>query len=172
MWPPKFTLDQEKILNLLTGDRFYSNPSAALREAILNAIDAVHRRRQVNSDFTPEILAIFNRDTMTLTVADNGVGMSQIEVDSLFAKVGASAATEETQKESVGEFGIGVISYFMAGKHLRTSDLRRREGSNRSINLIEICWRVVQQLSCSAHSVLKVRQLRFISEMMKHSSNW
>ena len=31
-WPPEFSLDQEKILNLLTGDRFYSNPSAALRK--------------------------------------------------------------------------------------------------------------------------------------------
>ena len=133
MWPPKFTLDQEKILNLLTGDRFYSNPSAALREAILNAIDAVHRRRQVNSDFTPEILAIFNRDTMTLTVADNGVGMSQIEVDSLFAKVGASAATEETQKESVGEFGIGVISYFMAGN---TFELQTYDGEKDPIGLL------------------------------------
>ena len=29
-WPPEFSLDQEKILGLLTGDRFYSNPSAAL----------------------------------------------------------------------------------------------------------------------------------------------
>ena len=114
-WPPKFSLDQEKILNLLTGDRFYSNPSAALREAILNAIDAVQRRRQVASDIVPEIRVTFDQEKLTLTVTDNGVGMSKLEVSALFVKVGASAATAEAKKESVGEFGIGVVSYFMAG---------------------------------------------------------
>ena len=114
-WPPEFSLDQERILNLLTGDRFYSNPSAALREAILNAIDAVYRRRQTTPDIAPEIQVTFNRTDRTLTVADNGVGMSQAEVSALSVKVGASAATQEAKKESVGEFGIGVISYFMAG---------------------------------------------------------
>ena len=123
-WPPAFSLDQEKILNLLTGDRFYSNSSAALREAILNAIDAVHRRRQVASDIVPEIQVSFDREKLTFTVADNGVGMSKAEVSALFVEVGASAATEEAKKESVGEFGIGVISYFMAGNRfaLQTYD--------------------------------------------------
>ena len=116
-WPPEFSLDQEKILGLLTGDRFYSNPSAALREVLLNAIDAVHRHRhrQVASDVVPAIQVIFSRDDLTLTVTDNGIGMSQTDVSTLFAKVGASAATNEAKKDSVGEFGIGVISYFMAG---------------------------------------------------------
>ena len=114
-WPPEFSLDQEKILNLLTGDRFYSNPSAALREAVLNAIDAVHRHRKVASDVVPEIQVIFSRDVLTLTVVDNGIGMSQTDVSALFTKIGASAATNEANKDSVGEFGIGVISYFMAG---------------------------------------------------------
>ena len=115
-WPPEFSLDQEKILGLLTGDRFYSNPSAALREVILNAIDAVHRHRQVASDVVPAIQVIFSRDDLTLTVTDNGIGMSQTDVSALFAEVGASAATNEAKKDSVGEFGIGVISYFMAGE--------------------------------------------------------
>ena len=114
-WPPEFSLDQERILNLLTGDRFYSNPSAALREAILNAIDAVHRHRQIVPDLTPNIQVTFDRNDQTLAITDNGVGMNHAEVRDLFTKVGASVATQEAKKESVGEFGIGVISYFMAG---------------------------------------------------------
>ena len=123
-WPPVFTLDQEKILQLLTGDRFYSNPSAALREAILNAIDAVHRRHQHEPDILPDIRVTFSRDDLRLMVTDNGIGMRQQDVSALFAKVGASAATAEAKKESVGEFGIGVISYFMAGDvfTLQTND--------------------------------------------------
>ena len=114
-WPPSFTLDQEKVLKLLTGDRFYSDPSAALREAVLNAIDAVHRRRQKSPSLSPEIQLTLNSEDQLLTVTDNGVGMDDEDITRLFAKVGASAATEELKKESVGEFGIGVISYFMAG---------------------------------------------------------
>lgn len=113
-WPPSFTLDQEAILTLLTGDRFYSNPSAALREAVLNAIDAVHRRRKQDPDLRPEIHVLFDQEKRTLTVSDNGIGMGEDDVISLFARVGSSAAQAEVNKESVGEFGIGVISYFMA----------------------------------------------------------
>ena len=98
-WPPEFSLDQEKILNLLTGDRFYSNPSAALREAVLNAIDAVHRHQKVASDVVPEIQVIFSRDVLTLTVVDNGIGMCQTDVSALFTKIGASAATNEANKD-------------------------------------------------------------------------
>ena len=131
-WPPSFTIDQERILNLLTGDRFYSNPSAALREGVLNAIDAVQRRRKETPALSPEITVTFNRDDLTIIVSDNGIGMSRVEVQGLFTKVGASAATAEGTKESVGEFGIGVISYFMAGDAF---DLQTNDGSSESIGL-------------------------------------
>lgn len=131
-WPPGFSLDQEKILNLLTGDRFYSNPSAALREAVLNAIDAVYRRRNGTPDINPEIRVTFDRLKLKLVVADNGVGMNKEDVHALFVKVGASAATEEAKKKTVGEFGIGVISYFMAGD---TFELQTYDGKTDSIGL-------------------------------------
>ena len=131
-WPPEFTLDQERILSLLTGDRFYSNPSAALREAILNAIDAVHRRREGAPDVTPHIHVTFRSHDLTLAVADNGLGMSPSDVSVLFAKVGASAATREAHKTSVGEFGIGAISYFMAGD---VFVLQTHDGTNAPLGL-------------------------------------
>lgn len=123
-WPPEFSLDQERILNLLTGDRFYSNPGAALREAILNAIDAVTRRRAEEPQLDPKIEVRFDLAELTVSVDDNGVGMSRDEVTGLFSKVGASAAAAESKKSSVGEFGIGVVSYFMAGDSfvLHTND--------------------------------------------------
>lgn len=132
-WPPSFTLDQERILNLLTGDRFYSNPSAALREAVLNAIDAVHRRRKMTAALQANITVTFNRDDLTVTVADNGIGMNQADVSALFTKVGASAATAEASKEAVGEFGIGVVSYFMAGD---TFTLQTYDGATGPIGLL------------------------------------
>jgi len=114
-WPPSFTLDQERILNLLTGDRFYSNSSAALREAVLNAIDAVHRQSMKETDLAPSITVVFNREDLTLSVSDNGEGMDRAAMSQLFTRIGASAAEVESGRSSVGEFGIGVVSYFMAG---------------------------------------------------------
>lgn len=113
-WPPRFTLDQERVLNLLTGDRFYSDSSAALREAVLNAIDAVYRRREIEPKLDPEILLEFDRPNLRLTIRDNGDGMNRAAVAELFTRVGASAS-KLSGSRSVGEFGIGVISYFMAG---------------------------------------------------------
>lgn len=116
-WPPEFKLDDTSILNLLTGKRFYSDKSAALREVILNAIDAVYRRQQLEPAFKPLIHARFDRQTRTLAVDDNGIGMTRKDVVRLFATVGASLAQIEENPQTVGEFGIGVISYFMAGDH-------------------------------------------------------
>jgi hypothetical protein len=114
-WPPQFTLDQERILKLLTGDRFYSNASAALREAVLNALDAVHRRRTSEPELSQNIEVVFDAASLTMAIADNGDGMNRHSVNDLFTRVGASASNLQGSTGTVGEFGIGVISYFMAG---------------------------------------------------------
>lgn len=131
-WPPSFTLDQERILDLLTGARFYSNASAALREAVLNSIDAVHRRRLTEASLTPCITVILNREDLTLTMSDNGDGMDRADMTRLFTRIGASAAQLETSSGSVGEFGIGVISYFMAGDSFSVQTF---DGSTEPIGL-------------------------------------
>lgn len=131
-WPPSFSLDKERILNLLTGDRFYSNASAALREAVLNAIDAIHRRQNTETNLIPRIKVEFNRDNLTLSISDNGEGMDQTAVSRLFTRIGSSAATMQTGQGSVGEFGIGVVSYFMAGD---TFSVQTYDGSSQSIGL-------------------------------------
>jgi len=132
VWPPVFTLDQERILDLLTGDRFYSNPSAALREAVLNAIDAVQRRQKGTSNHAADISVTFNTNDLTIAIMDNGVGMDRGDIASLFTKVGASAANAEAEKKSVGEFGIGVISYFMAADFF---ELQTRAASSDPVGL-------------------------------------
>ncbi|MDC0936269.1 ATP-binding protein [Pirellulales bacterium] len=131
-WPPHFSLDQERVLTLLTGDRFYSNPSAALRESILNAVDAVQRRVRQEPSIQPDIAVTFETDTRKLEIRDNGIGMGRAEISSLFTKIGASAATQESEKDAVGEFGIGVISYFMAADAF---DVHTYDGTSEPIGL-------------------------------------
>jgi hypothetical protein len=115
-WPPEFAIDKPRVLDLLTGDRFYSSPGAALREAVLNGIDAIQRRCLDEPKLAPRLRVTFDQRNSTLTVEDNGVGMGRDDLSQLFATIGASASTRESSPGSVGEFGIGVISYFMAAK--------------------------------------------------------
>lgn len=132
-WPPEFRLDQERILKLLTGDRFYSNASATLREAILNALDATHRRSEEKSDYKPELLVEFDRTSLCLTVTDNGDGMTRTAVTDLFTKIGASAAEFDPRgKGAIGEFGIGVVSYFMSADEF---EIETCSGSEPAIGL-------------------------------------
>lgn len=122
-WPPKFTLDGASILNLLTGDRFYSSADAAIREAVLNAIDAFGRQHISDTTISPEIEVIFDEQANTVTISDNGDGMDESDLRELFSKIGASASkiaqkNGEDQYKAVGEFGIGIVSYFLVSdKH-------------------------------------------------------
>ena len=117
-WPPKFTIDQESILNLFTGETFYSNVDASIREAVLNAVDAIGRRRDAEPSVTPKIQVVFDRQSLTVTVTDNGDGMGKDQITELFTKIGASASkvageSQDGQYTAVGEFGIGILSYFL-----------------------------------------------------------
>ena len=117
-WPPTFTIDQEAILKLFTGETFYSSVDASIREAILNSIDAIGRRRATDPSIAPSIDVNFDRQSCTVTISDNGDGMGPDQVRSLFSQIGSSAAriaaeSGEGRYSAVGEFGIGVLSYFL-----------------------------------------------------------
>src|SRR5258708_2143851 len=106
-------MDAAHILELLTGDRFYSSKDAALREAVLNPIRACHRPATAGPSLVQAISVLFDDKDLTLTISDNGDGMGAGEVTSLFARVGASMSRVSNNVDSVGEFGIGVVSFFL-----------------------------------------------------------
>src|SRR5215217_4835078 len=91
-WPPHLSVDVEPVLRLFTGENFYSSADAALREAVLNAIDAIGRRQQMEATLEPEIEITFDETNRTITVADNGDGMDRGDVANLFTKVGSTAS--------------------------------------------------------------------------------
>lgn len=123
-FPPRFSIDQANILELFTGETFYSSKDASIREAVLNAIDAVGRRNAKGDSVDQEIKVCFDRQSQTITVSDNGDGMGRDEFSKLFAKIGATASrvaghTQEIDYKAVGEFGIGVLSYFLVCERFR-----------------------------------------------------
>ena len=136
-WPPKLTISEEAILNLFTGETFYSGFDAGIREAVLNAIDAIGRRQDTEPNISPDIQVIFDRQSMTVTVMDNGDGMGKEQIGFLFAKIGASASkvlksSQDGQYKAVGEFGIGILSYFLVCERFQ---LHSKKGENEPVGL-------------------------------------
>ena len=107
----------------------YSNRDIFLRELISNASDALDKRRIERlkdselADFKGEIRVILDREKRTLTVADNGIGMTRDEVVRYLGTIAKSgtreflaAAKEDSAagERMIGQFGVGFYSAFMA----------------------------------------------------------
>ena len=126
----EFRTELKQLLHLITHS-LYSNKEIFLRELISNASDAINKikfdslqhEEKLEGDKDWKIEIIPDRTNNTLTVRDNGVGMSREEaVDNLgtIARSGTRAflerlkAQEAGQRpELIGQFGVGFYSAFM-----------------------------------------------------------
>jgi len=121
-----FTLDQSRILELLTGHMLYNDSRVVARELLQNALDAV--RLQTLIDKRPDedgvVTVEWSDDTRELVVRDNGTGMTQTVIENNLLKAGASRYQEETFVERhpsfspISKFGIGVLSAFMVANEV------------------------------------------------------
>jgi molecular chaperone HtpG len=142
--PESFTFQAEvvQILDLMVHS-LYSNKEIFLRELISNASDASDRLRlellaegeSPEADGPLRIRVAFDKDARTITVADNGIGMSRQEViDHIgtIAKSGTreflSALTGDQRKDAslIGQFGVGFYSAFIVAD--RVTLTTRRSG--------------------------------------------
>ena len=102
----------------------YSDHEIFLRELVSNAVDATQKLRTLSSTgvFDGELgeLAVriaVDKEARTLTVTDNGIGMSAEEVDRYINQIAFSGAEEFLAKYQnqaiIGHFGLGFYSAFM-----------------------------------------------------------
>ena len=126
------TMDQDRILELLTGENLYSDPGVFVRELLQNAIDAVLTRRRLDPGFGEKGGKIVVHTWMDnegygwFRIEDDGIGMDEHIVKDYFLKVGRSYYTSDEYKAAmihkVGDtdftptsrFGIGILSCFMS----------------------------------------------------------
>lgn len=140
----RFTLEQQRILELLMGENLYEDPYVFVRELLQNAIDTSrHRahfeRSRGRADFRAEPIVVstwLDQDSYRwVRVDDYGMGMSEEIIANYFLKVGESyyrsarfradqlAYEQAGQPEfvPVSRFGIGVLSCFIAGDRVEVS---------------------------------------------------
>src|SRR6056297_3171557 len=105
----------------------YSDKDIFLRELVSNAVDAIHKLQNVNlleglqlSDEYKVNIHI-DKEAGTLTVSDNGIGMTADEVRKYINQVAFSSAEDfiekfkdlEDKNQIIGHFGLGFYSSFM-----------------------------------------------------------
>lgn len=121
----------------------YSDHEIFLRELISNAVDAIQKLKMVSysGDFSgelgePEIQIKLDQEQKTLSVSDNGVGMTAEEIKKYINQVAFSSAEEFVQKyksssdeQLIGHFGLGFYSSFMVAKQVEIDTLSYQQGT-------------------------------------------
>ncbi|MGX0954495.1 molecular chaperone HtpG [Pseudomonas viridiflava] len=142
--PFGFELDQQKILDLLTGHTLYNNTDVVIRELTQNALDAIRLQARVKSSRSNDygLLKVkWNSHDKILEVIDNGTGMTQSVIQDHLLKVGSSRYQDPKFKESfpgfssISRFGIGVLSAFMVADSVEITTCSEDEEKARQISL-------------------------------------
>ncbi|MBE9583747.1 molecular chaperone HtpG [Mucilaginibacter sp. JRF] len=116
----------------------YSDNEIFLRELVSNAVDATQKLKRLSSlgqyngpvdDLRVEVS--FDKDAKTITISDNGIGMTAEEIKKYINQIAFSGATEFMEKfkeakdanEIIGRFGLGFYSAFMVADKVEIQTL-------------------------------------------------
>jgi molecular chaperone HtpG len=139
-----FQAEVAQLLHLVTHS-LYSNPEIFLRELISNASDACDKLRfeginhpeYYENDSALRVRVRLDKDNRTLTISDNGIGLSQQEaIDNLgtIAKSGTKdfmsklTGDQKSDAQLIGQFGVGFYSGFIVADKITVES--RRAGSD------------------------------------------
>ncbi len=131
----QFKTEVSKLLDIVIHS-LYSNKDIFLRELISNSSDAIDKLRyesltdsskcENDSDF--KIKIIVDKDKKTLTISDNGIGMTYDEVINTLGTIAASGTKEfmkmiedknkDDTAKMIGQFGVGFYSAFMVSSNV------------------------------------------------------
>jgi len=122
----------------------YSDNEIFLRELVSNAVDATQKVKRLSSlgqyqgelgDLTIDVA--FDETAKTITISDNGIGMTAEEVKKYINQIAFSGATEFVEKfkeakdanEIIGRFGLGFYSAFMVADKVEIQTLSYQDGA-------------------------------------------
>lgn len=144
----KISVTAENILPIIK-KWLYSEHDIFIRELVSNAMDAITKHKHLSltgeasqKDVEYKIRVTINDAAKTISIRDNGLGMSGDEIKRYIAEVAFSGATEfvnkykgaqETQ-QIIGHFGLGFYSSFMVADKVEVRSRSFREGE------VAVCW--------------------------------
>ena len=121
----------------------YSDHQIFLRELVSNAVDAIQKLSMVSraGEYSgdigePEIQLAIDKENKTLSISDNGIGMTADEIKKYINQVAFSSAEEfiskyqgDSNQPIIGHFGLGFYSSFMVAGKVEIDTLSYKEGS-------------------------------------------
>ena len=139
----QFKAESKRLMDLMINS-IYTHKEIFLREIISNASDAIDKLAYLS--LTDDSVAVKRGDfkitvtpdkaARTLTVSDNGIGMTEDELEKnlgVIAKSGSLQFKEEMEKakdvDIIGQFGVGFYSAFMVADNVTV--ITRRYGSDQ-----------------------------------------
>ncbi len=123
----------------------YSDKDIFLRELVSNGCDAITKLKKLSNigeakiaeDEKLKVEVIVDKEAKTITISDNGIGMTEEEVDKYITQIAFSGASdflekykEENEKDGgiIGHFGLGFYSAFMPSSSVQIDTLSYKEG--------------------------------------------
>lgn len=140
----EFKTESKKLMDLMINS-IYTNKEVFLREIISNASDALdklHYESLTNSEIKIDTSSFniridVDKDKRTLTISDNGIGMSKEELENnlgTIAKSGSLDFKENNKKKKdidiIGQFGVGFYSAFMVSSKVKV--VSKKYGSDEA----------------------------------------
>ena len=122
----------------------YSDHEIFLRELVSNAVDATQKIKRLSSlgQFQGELGELrvevaFDKEAKTITISDNGLGMTAEEIKKYINQIAFSGAEEflekfkdsKDAKELIGKFGLGFYSAFMVASEVEIQTLSYQDGA-------------------------------------------
>jgi len=135
----RFELHLPGLLKVLA-EHLYSSKKVGVRELIQNAHDSCTRRKleENDKDYSPRITISLNPKQRTLTIMDNGSGMTADEITTYLATIGRGYTGEMRERlsmfggaeasELIGQFGLGFLSAFLLAEDVKVTTQSYRGG--------------------------------------------
>jgi molecular chaperone HtpG len=135
------TIHTENIFPIIKKS-LYTDHEIFLRELISNSVDAISKFKMASLAGEargevpePEINLAIDKENRTLSITDNGIGMTAEEIKKYINQVAFSSAEEFINKyqksanDLIGHFGLGFYSAFMVAKKVEIDTLSYQEGA-------------------------------------------
>ncbi|MBP9841780.1 MAG: molecular chaperone HtpG [Simkaniaceae bacterium] len=130
----KLKIHSENILPIIK-QWLYSDKDIFLRELVSNACDACAKLKTMGKDDSFAIHITLDATAKTLTISDNGLGMTKDEVENYICQLAFSGAEDfvkqyqDKHETIIGHFGLGFYSAFMVSSLVEIDTLSYKEGS-------------------------------------------
>ena len=124
----------------------YSDKDIFLRELVSNGCDAITKLKKLSNigeaklsdDEKLRVDVIVDKEAKTITISDNGIGMTEEEIDKYITQIAFSGASDflekykeenETDGGIIGHFGLGFYSAFMPSTSVLIDSLSYKDGA-------------------------------------------